>query len=387
MPAKTWTLCDVDNDVYLADWHVGPGEIDVAAKKFSVRKRTLRGGLRDGVDVVEVDNGAIRYMIVPTRGMGLWKLWRGELEIGWRSPVRGPVHPKFVPVDAPSGIGWLQGFDELLVRCGLESNGAPQFKPTGELEYPLHGRIGNLPAHRVEVTIDPERGKIAVSGVVDEGRLFGNRLRLKSTYTSNFGGTSLRVVDEVINPSAQSNELELLYHINVGHPLVSAGARLHCPVKRLVPRNDHAAKHVKSWADYPAGQPGVQEVVYFMELAGDANGRTRALLEAAHGEAGISVLYKNQQLPYFALWKAPLAVEDGYVTGLEPTLNWPNPRSFEKEHGRVATLAPGETRRYEVTLEVHGTSAEVDTARRDVASMSQGFKPEILDRTLPEWCA
>ncbi|MBL8827396.1 MAG: aldose 1-epimerase family protein [Planctomycetaceae bacterium] len=383
----TWILTDTANDLYREDFHIGPGDLKEPTANFSVRKRTLRGGLRDGVEIIEVDNGALRLTIVPTRGMSLWKMWTGEHEIGWRSPVRGPVHPKFVQLDAPNGVGWLQGFDELLVRCGLESNGAPQFKPTGELEYPLHGRIGNLPAHQVEVTVDPERQEIRVSGEVDEGRLFGNRLRLKATYVTKFNSTRVGVIDEVTNPGAVPSELELLYHINVGHPLVTGGARVHCPVKKLVPRTPHAASLVKSWNEYPAPQPGVPEVVYFMELAHDAQGRTRALLEGAHGERGLSVLYRREQLPYFALWKAPQALEDGYVTGLEPTINWPNPRSFEKEHGRVATIAPGTTRRFEVDLEVHDTPAAVAQARRDVDALAKGITPQIFDQPQPDWCA
>lgn len=382
----TWFLTDTAQDLHRADFHVGPGDVPGTAN-FSVRKRTLHGGLRDGVEVVEVDNGALRMTIVPTRGMGLWKMWQGGHEIGWGSPVRGPVHPKFVQLDAPNGIGWLQGFDELLVRCGLESNGAPQFKASGELEYPLHGRIANQPAHQLEVSVDPERQEIRVSGTVDEGRLFGNRLRLRATYVTKLGSTHVQVIDEVTNPGAVSSELELLYHINVGHPLVSGGARVHCPVKKLVPRTAHAASLVSRWSEYPAPQPGVPEAVYFLELAHDATGRTRALLESAHGERGLSVLYRREQLPYFALWKAPQALEDGYVTGLEPTLNWPNPRSFEKQHGRVATLAPGETRRFEIDLEVHTTVEAVAAARRDVETLAQGVKPQIFTEPQPDWCA
>ena len=52
------------------------------------------------------------------------------MELGWKSPVHGPVHPNFVPLNEPSGLGWLDGFDELFVRCGLESNGAPDFDDT-----------------------------------------------------------------------------------------------------------------------------------------------------------------------------------------------------------------------------------------------------------------
>ena len=55
------------------------------------------------------------------------------------------------------------------MRCGLESNGAPEFDDeTGRLKYPLHGRIANKPAQSVVVTVDDETGEVAVTGVVSE---------------------------------------------------------------------------------------------------------------------------------------------------------------------------------------------------------------------------
>ena len=39
----------------------------------------------------------------------------------------------WVPLTEPSGLGWLSGFDELMVRCGLESNGAPDFDDSGQM--------------------------------------------------------------------------------------------------------------------------------------------------------------------------------------------------------------------------------------------------------------
>ena len=45
---------------------------------WSVKKHRLRGGRRDGVDLIVVDNGALRFSIVPTRGHGaLERLVRG----------------------------------------------------------------------------------------------------------------------------------------------------------------------------------------------------------------------------------------------------------------------------------------------------------------------
>src|SRR5438094_620945 len=96
---KTWVLTDVVNDVWLDSFGVGNDSLRLATPHdWSLRKRTLRGGLRDGVDVIEVHNGALSYAVLPTRGMGLWRgAYRGHF-LGWRAPVAGPVHPKFVPL-------------------------------------------------------------------------------------------------------------------------------------------------------------------------------------------------------------------------------------------------------------------------------------------------
>ncbi|MCE2783460.1 MAG: aldose 1-epimerase family protein [Pirellula sp.] len=71
-----------------------------------------------GMQCLTIDTPAMRTVVLPMRGMGIWKSWVQGIEFGWQSPVAGPVHPALVPVADPSGIGWLEGFDELLVRCG-----------------------------------------------------------------------------------------------------------------------------------------------------------------------------------------------------------------------------------------------------------------------------
>ena len=122
---KTWELTDVIDDAYTERISLGPEQVGGPAKGYSVTKRTLRGGLRDGVDMIEVDNGRLWFAVVPTRGMGIWRAVCGDMHLGWKSPVHGPVHPAFVPLWEPSGIGWLSGFDELLgpLRVG-EQRGA-----------------------------------------------------------------------------------------------------------------------------------------------------------------------------------------------------------------------------------------------------------------------
>ena len=385
MAKKTWTLTDVDQDVFVDGISISPSDVDGAATGYSVTKRTLRGGLRDGVDVIDVDNGEFRCTVVPTRGMGIWRASLGDLRLEWKSPVRGPVHPGFVRLTEAGGLGWLDGFDELLVRCGLESNGAPEFNDNGTVRYPLHGKISNLPAHKVEVTVDGDSGEISVTGVVNETRLFFNKLELRTTYTTRVGQPGLTVRDTVTNVSAETSELELLYHVNFGVPLLNPGSKVVLPVAKMAPRDAEGAGNLAEWDTYGPETPGSAEAVFFFDLAADADGQTQTLLRNSAGSQGVSLKFNKNQLPCFTLWKSRQAAIDGYVTGLEPGINFPNTKSFEKEKGRVVTLGPGESRSTEITLEGHADAASVSAAERTVAKLQEGVTPEILDRPNPEW--
>src|SRR5262245_12169018 len=94
---RSGTLTDVHGDLCLESFAAGndtprrPPPHD-----WSTRKRTLRGGLRDGVDLIEVHNGALSFSVLPTRGMSLWRGDYHGLALGWNAPLVGPVHPKFV---------------------------------------------------------------------------------------------------------------------------------------------------------------------------------------------------------------------------------------------------------------------------------------------------
>jgi hypothetical protein len=76
---------------------------------------------------------------------------------------------------------------------------------------------------------------------------------------------------------------------------------------------------------------------------------------------------------------------DGYVTGLEPGTNFPNPRSFEGQQGRVVRLKPGETVRFVLDLDVLADAAAVSAAEKTIAEIQGGTKPEIFKTPQPGW--
>jgi hypothetical protein len=362
------------------------GRLGSPAEGVSVRSSILAGGLSQGVHEICVDNGRFRFVVLPTRGMGLWKGWLGDLEIGWRCPVAGPVHPGFVPIAEPSGLGWLDGFDEWLVRCGLVSNGAPDFDDAGRLRHPLHGRIANRPAQSVALSVDPSTGEMTLTGVVEETRFLFHRLRLTSHVATRPGEPGLRITDVVENLSAEAADVQMLYHVNFGPPLLEAGSTLVAPIERLVPRDDRAAEGVEHWNTYGAPQPGYAEQVYFASLRAGSDGDTRVLLKNAESTAGASLQFAVADLRCFTLWKNTAAAADGYVTGLEPGTNFPNPRTHEAKHGRVVSLGPGETIRLQLAIEIHDGAAAVGAVEQSIAALAGDAPPQIITRPQPGWC-
>ena len=386
MTVKKWTLADVSQGTYLPELALTGRELGLRSPEVEIRKSTLRGGLGDGVDVVHVHNGRLSFDVLPTRGMGLWKAWLDGEPIGWQSPVRGPVHPRFVPLAEPGGLGWLDGFDELLVRCGLGSNGAPEFDDAGRLCYPLHGRIANRPAHRVEVEVDDERGEIAVTGVVEETRFLFWNLRMTSRISTRVGENHVRIRDEVENLSGRSASVQMLYHINFGLPLLDAGSRFSAPVRKVMPRDARAAAGVVDWDVYAGESADYTEQVYFMELVSRSDGWAPTLLSNAAGTRGVSVHVQTAELPCFTLWKNTQTAADGYVTGLEPGTNFPNPRSFEGQQGRIVPLAPGGRVAFQLGLEIHVGSEQIQQAGQAIAALQAGVTPVMCGLPQAPWC-
>ncbi len=369
---KTWTLTDVRGDVWLDNFAVGNDALRLPTPHdWSIRKRTLRGGLRDGVDLVEVHNGALSFSVLPTRGMGLWRGDFHGLPLGWRSPASGPVHPRHVELADRGGLGWLAGFDELLCRCGLASNGPPGEDGGGGLaRLTLHGRIANRPADAVEASVSPDPPyELTVRGEVEEGALFCPHLRLTTAYVTAPGSNRLVIHDIVENLSAQAAEMQMLYHCNFGPPFLEAGSRVLAPVREMAPQTPRAAEGVDSYETYAGPSAGFAEQVYLYDLLADGRGHTLAVLANAAQERAVAVRFNRDELPCFTVWKNTGAVEDGYVTGLEPATNYPNFKGFERKQGRVRVLPPGGRWEARWSLEVCDTAAGVSALLAEVATL------------------
>jgi hypothetical protein len=320
--------------------------------------------------------------------MSLWQGHYHGIHLGWKAPVHGPVHPRHVNTADRGGIGWLTGFDEWLVRCGLACNGPP-----GEDAYTdrhgrhhrdlltLHGRIANQPAYYVEVRIglDPPY-ELSVTGQVEEGGLFYPHLVLTTTYTTIPGSNRLVIHDHVENRGAETAEMQLLYHCNFGQPLLDAGSRVAAPIREVSPISVRAAEGIDTLETYTGPITGFAEQVYCYDLLGDAGGRTLAMLYNHTADRACVLRFNRQELPCFTVWKNTAALEDGYVTGLEPATNFPNFKTFERQQNRVVQLPAGAHWDTTWSIEVHDSAAGVSGILAEIVSVQSQAKA-IVHRT------
>lgn len=358
---------------------------------WTASMRRLTGGLSDGVDVVTLDNGRMSLEILPTRGMGIWRGMVDRIPVKWDSPVERPVHPAFVDQMRRGGIGWLDGFNELICRCGLGWHGAPgndvirdaAGKVVSEQFLPLHGRIANLAAHRV--TVEEQGDSIAIKGIVDEASLFGGRLRLESTLSTQTDSSRFEITDVVHNLGSQLAEVEMLYHCNIGRPFLGEGSELHTAASEVAPRNGRAAEGINMWNLLEGPTPGYAEQVYFAKAAADPSGWGVAVLTDAESQHAVCVRFDTSTMPYFVLWKNTQAEADGYVAGLEPGSSFPNLRTVERREERVIQLAAGQSVTFRLSMEVASNRRDVRNLLDEVTAL-QVATPRVVHSTpKPQW--
>lgn len=381
-------LTSVEQNIDVGNWQIDGRETAVAAGvPWSVRRQRLHGGKQDGVDLIVIDNGRMAITLVPTRGMGILQVVSGDMRLGWDSPVREVVHPKFVNLEARGGLGWLEGFNEWMARCGLEWAGHPgqdrfinNLGEQAEMNLTLHGKVANIPASEVEVIVEREpRPRIRVRGRVDERAFYGPKLELWTEVWTEPGSPTFRVEDALTNRGAFEQEIQVLYHVNYGPPLLGAGSRLSAAVRRVTPFNSHAAKDVATYADYDGPVRGFIEQVYNLHPYANPEGRSMLMLRNAAGDRAVSMGFAMAELPYVTLWKNLTALEEGYVTGLEPGTGFPYTRRLEREAGRVPKLKPGQTRRFAIDVGLHTTTEAVRAVDDQIRRIQNG-RPTQVDR-------
>jgi hypothetical protein len=332
-------------------------------------------GAERGVRLLRFATGAgFDFEVLVDRGFDVGRAWLGGRPLTWWSPV-GLIGPWY---HEPAGIGWFRGFAGGLVSTGgldqVQLGGtddATVFNyPHRKTEtYGLHGRYTGLPARLAGygATWTGDECVLWAQAEVLQAAVFGEQLLMNRRIEADLGGTSVRIADTVTNIGATACPHMLLYHCNVGFPVVDDGAEIAYPAPDGICVSEASSQNYRQLG---GPEPAFVEECYEHEMVPDAAGYvTAAVLNPAAG-LGVYQRYRKDQLPHHVTWRQ--LGSGTYVIAMEPGTNRDAGRFDARQRGELIHLNPGEQRRYELELGALAGSEAVEAFRARNQELAQG---------------
>ena len=315
------------------------GKVEQAA---SITAFDFTQGPERGTRGLAVRNAAgLEFTVHPDRCLDIGAASFGGKPLAWTSATGFPARDFYEPEER----GWLRTFGGgLVATCGLTNVGPPTNDDWGKTGQ--HGRIGHLPAFDVACggQWSGDDYALTMTGQVRETRVFGENLLLRRTITVPLDSPRLFLTDTVTNEGDAPVPLMLLYHCNLGFPLLSAAAFVDGDFSQIVPRDADAedGKERALLFDPPTAQ--YREKVYWLHANPQPSGRASVSLVNPDTDLCLSLAYDTAALPCLAQWKQ--MGQGAYTVGLEPGNVYPLGRAHYLNQGTLPMLAPGETRTF-----------------------------------------
>ncbi len=349
-----------------------------------VRLMTLADGAEAGQRVLEFRTGTgLRFTLMVDRCLDIGSCDYNGMAIGWNSAA-GFRAPALHDAEGENGLGFMRSFSGLLMTCGLDhilggyQADVPEYNYPGRAtaSYGIHGRVSMLPARLTGYgeRWDGDRCFLWAEGVVRQSAVFAEDLELTRRIEIEVGTNDIRLTDEVRNRGFNRTPHMLCYHINLGYPVLSDGARYVAPIEDVV-----WAAHANTYEDQgvgyarPSGPADTfREQVWQHEMTTDANGKVAIALINDAMSLGLEVTTNKSELPCTYEWQH--LQSGGYAFGIEPSTHHVLGNGFARERGEMIWLEHGDTRHYSVNLKV--LTNDDDIAKSEDAITATQKQPE-----------
>ena len=328
-----------------------------------IETAVLDNGPSRGTRIAWINTGTgLRYKVVLDRAMDIADAFYNQHSLAWLSHL-GVTPPQ--PF-SDKGIDWIRTFGGgLLTTCGLTHVGGPEADAYGERG--LHGQISNTPAE-IESIVQPDplagNMEMRITGIIRQTQLFGPNLELRRTISGKLGQATIRIQDEVVNRSNTPAPHMLLYHFNFGWPLVDEGTDIVWQGEWQSREGEPNNKIFREGNNFRKGSAplhehnGGGEEAAFIDAAADSSGQCTCGLYNSRLNLALALRFQKSQLPWLTNWQHWGKGE--YITGLEPGTNPPIGQAKARAQNELIHLAPGESRAYDLELEVLTDEARIN---------------------------
>lgn len=317
-------------------------------------------GVGKGVRAVDIKSPCgLDMTVLPDRGMDISYLSYKSIPISWKSATKETSQFYY----DSSENEWLRSFyGGLITTCGLMNIGLPNVD-NGE-KLGMHGRIANISAENVYADGKWENDTYTmwVQGKVREAKVGGEKLQLERKITTWMDNPRIVVDDIVENIGHKKSPIMILYHVNIGYPVVGNGSKLIEGRAEVTAWEENAKKGVENFNIFSDPIKGFKSEVYFHDIEADDDGNSNIAIinENFNGGQGIGIWMKfnKDNLPYMIQWKQ--MGEGEYLCGIEPANSFISGRKVEREKGTLKFIEPGEKIKYRLEFNILKSNKDLE---------------------------
>lgn len=316
-----------------------------------VKRYQLTQGKADGLRACDVETGSgLSFTVLESRCMDISKLQYKGTNISFISKGSLVGYPDTFPKIFRGGM---------LYTCGLLNVGPGDIDNGKQLD--VHGSIGRTPAENVAVMSKwfEDDYLIDIYGEIKESALFGENLSLKRHISTCMGSKSLKIHDEVENLGFEEQEIMLLYHFNIGYPLLDQGSKVLIPSIDTIPRDSDAEPGLSQSSEISTPIDGFREQVFYHNVACDKNGDTYSAVINDAINLGVYIKYNKNQLPELIQWKSMNSGD--YVIGLEPANCRVGGKAEERSRGALQKIKPQQVMSFDLEIGILDGKEEIET--------------------------
>lgn len=329
-----------------------------------IRPMTYTEGRCAGLRAYEVKNGPLEYKVLADKCLDVGELSYRGINFSFLSKpgLQGRNHYDTRGQEAlrsiMGGMFFTAGLENICAPCTVDGT-----------EYPMHGRIRTTPAEHLSAGAawEGEDYVLRISGEMREGELFGENLVLSRSLETVLGQKSLTLTDEIENQGFRDEPLMLLYHINIGYPLLDEGTRLLAPTRSVTPRDQAASGHEDRWNLMDPPRDNEPEYVFIHDMAWDSKGNGVVCVVNDRLKLGLKIQFTGEHLPYFMEWKSTASGD--YVLGLEPANSSVYGRPYHEAEGSLHRLPPFAKERNVLTFTVLEGEEELRAAQAEIEAI------------------
>lgn len=267
------------------------GKISNTKQLSSLMRYTVSDGKEKGLEVIDCTNGKIRVLLNVSKALDIMQLYYEGENVSFLSKNA------FTPQNGAFS-GRFEG--GMLYTCGLDCLGVIE-------GYEVHGTFHNHPAdvYRAECV----GNAIVVEAEISDTALFGKNLVMKRKITVE--DSSVSVSDTLENRGFRDEDYCLLYHVNVGYPMLDEGGKIVADVSECIPRTKYADDKKTESFLITEPLPCQEETCYYLKL----NEKRVEYLNERAGKK-LTLDFAGEKLNSCVLWKS-MASGD-YALGIEP---------------------------------------------------------------------